>query len=238
MKIIVGDIHGCWDEFQDLLQKVGPGSGDTILAVGDIVDRGPDSRKVAEFFRTTPNARSIQGNHERKHVASSEGRVRPALSQLIVRDQFGADYAALIDFLRTLPLHVRLDEALVVHGFFEPGVPLGSQRETVICGTMSGERYLATRYDRPWYELYKGPPIVVGHRDYGGNGQPFVHRDLVYGLDTQVYAGRALTGLVLPGFRLVSVPARGNHWALARAAYAARAVRTPHDAVSGWERLE
>ena len=33
---------------------------------------------------------------------------------------------------------------------------------------------------RPWWELYRGhKPIVVGHKDYTGNGQPFVWRDRV-----------------------------------------------------------
>ncbi|TVS11508.1 MAG: hypothetical protein EA424_23705 [Planctomycetaceae bacterium] len=40
--LIIGDIHGCFDELQDLLQAAGLASDDQIIALGDIVDRGPD----------------------------------------------------------------------------------------------------------------------------------------------------------------------------------------------------
>ncbi len=38
--LIVGDIHGCFDELQDLLQAAGLAPDDQIIALGDIVDRG------------------------------------------------------------------------------------------------------------------------------------------------------------------------------------------------------
>jgi hypothetical protein len=78
---------------------------------------------------------------------------------------------------------------------------------------MGGEKYLQTHYDRPWYEMYDGnKPIVVGHKNYTNTDQPFVYQDRVFGLDTSCVTGKALTGLLLPAFRFVSVPSRGNHW--------------------------
>lgn len=215
MDFLIGDIHGCWEELQELLQKAGPGPDDRIIAVGDIVDRGPDSRKVVEFFTHTPNALSLMGNHERKHLASRAGLCAPALSQLLVKEQLGAEYDAFIDVFAKFPLFLVLEGAITVHGFFEPGVPLAEQRENVLCGVMSGERYLENKYGRPWYERYEGPPLIVGHHDYRGDHEPLVHRDLVYGIDTGCCRGGRLTGLILPGFRFVSVPARANYWAAA-----------------------
>lgn len=238
MELIIGDIHGCWDEFQALLDKAGPGPSDRIIAVGDIVDRGPESEKVLEFFRSTPNALTIMGNHERKHISSFERRVRPALSQKIVRHEVGERYPPWIDFFRALPLCLRLSEALVVHGFFEPGVPLEQQRDTVLCGTMSGQGYLEQRYSQPWYELYQGSPIIVGHRDYLCTGEPFVFRDIVYGIDTRGYEGGRLTGLILPGFRLISVPAMKNYRAEARRHYAWLAHPPDEDARLEWDKVE
>ncbi len=223
MDLIVGDIHGCWEEFQELLERVGPTREDRILAVGDLIDRGPGAVAVFEFFRTTPNAAAVQGNHERKHVAAHEGRVRPALSQVIARRLLGDRYPAFLEFARGLPLWAKPAGALVVHGFFEPGVPLERQRDTILVGTMSGENYLTRKYAQPWYELYEGPPIVVGHRHYRGDGTPLIWQDRVYGIDTNCYGGKALTGLILPDFRLVSVPARANHWAELQARHGAEA---------------
>src|SRR5262249_12095132 len=159
-------------------------------------------------------ARTIMGNHERKHSLAYHGTTRPALSQQITRRQFGEDrYPQAVAAMEALPHFLELDEAILVHGFFEPGVPLASQRETVILGTRSGEDYLEKGLAAPWYELSDGPnPIVAGHRDYRRDGQPLVHRDRVFGIDTGCCRGGRLTGLLLPGFALLSVPARQNYW--------------------------
>jgi serine/threonine protein phosphatase 1 len=197
----------------DLIDAAGLSSDDRVIAVGDLVDRGPDAPRVLEFFRSTRNARAIMGNHERKHVRSLRREIRPALSQTITRRQFGEDrYPEAVAFMDALPRFLELPKAVVVHAFFEPGVALREQKEAVIVGTMSGEAYLTRTYARPWYELYDGDrPIIVGHHNYLGTGQPFIYRNRVFGLDTGYCFGGRLTGLILPEFRLISVRARRNH---------------------------
>jgi serine/threonine protein phosphatase 1 len=226
-RLIVGDIHGCYAELQDLLAAAGLSSGDEVIALGDILDRGPASPAVFDFFHQTPQARTLLGNHERKHVRAFRGDLAPALSQRITRWQFGEErYPAVCAALDHLPITIQLPEALLTHGFYEPGVPLESQREVVLIGTLSGEAYLERTYDRPWYELYDGDrPIVVGHSDYRRTGEPFVYAGRVYGVDTGCCRGGRLTGLLLPEFRFVSVPARADHWREIQAAY--RAIDPP-----------
>jgi serine/threonine protein phosphatase 1 len=238
--LIIGDIQGCYTELLELVDKAGLTSGDAIIALGDLVDRGPDSPGVLEFFMTQPDTRSIMGNHERKHVRSWRGEVGAALSQRITRQQCGEEhYPTAVAYMATLPPYIELADAILVHAFFEPGVPLAQQRQQVIIGTMRGEAYLAQQYDRPWYELYDGDrPIIVGHRDYAGNGQPFVYRDRVYGLDTGCCFGGALTGLILPAFRLVSVPARRNYWADVKQQYADLRSSTPPEHAHSWEDID
>lgn len=211
--LVIGDVHGCYAELMDLLDQAALAAEDEIIAIGDIVDRGPDTPKVLDFFRSHPRARSLMGNHERKHIRSQRNEILPALSQIISRRQLGDGYPAAVAFMRTLPLFIDLPAALLVHGFWEPGVALAAQREQVLTGTLGGERYLTDHRDRPWYDDYDGPkPIVVGHRHYLENGQPLIVRDRVFAIDTGCVRGWRLTGLLLPGFALVSVPARENHW--------------------------
>ncbi len=218
--LVIGDIHGCYDELQALLDKAGLTEGAAIVSVGDCVDRGPDTPAVLEFFQKTPNAFLIMGNHERKHVRAGRHEVKLAQSQKISRIQFGETYPDALAFMSTLSLYLDLPEALVVHGYFEPGLPLSQQRSTVLCGTMGGDKHLRTAYDRPWYELYDGEkPLLVGHYNYLDRDQPFVYRDRVFGLDTDCVTGRTLTGLLLPSFRFISVPSRANHWAQVRQRY-------------------
>jgi serine/threonine protein phosphatase 1 len=217
-------MHGCFDEVRELIDRVGLSADDDLIAVGDILDCGPESPAVLGFFQHRPNARSLLGNHERKHLDWWRGRIAPALSQRITRLQLGEKrYPAVCAYLDTLPRYLELPEAIVVHGFLEPGVPLAEHRETVLVGVMSGQAYLQERYSRPWYELYDGEKaVIVGHQDYLATGAPFVFHDRVFGIDTGCYRSGALTGLLLPEFHLISVPARADHYRAVRAAYASQ----------------
>jgi serine/threonine protein phosphatase 1 len=218
--LVIGDIHGCFDELQALLDMVGLTEDDSIVSVGDCVDRGPDTPAVLRFFQEKPNAVLIMGNHERKHVRANRHEVKLARSQKISKIQFGETYPDALAFMSELPLYLDLPDALVVHGYFEPSLPLSQQRAIVPCGTMGGDKHLRTQYDRPWYELYDGDkPLLMGHHNYSNTDQPFVYQDRVFGLDTDCATGKALTRLLLPSFKIVSIPSRANYWAQIRRAY-------------------
>jgi len=53
----------------------------------------------------------------------------------------------------------------------------------------------------------------MGHHNYSDTDQPFIYQARVFGLDTDCVTGKALTGLLLPSFKIVSVPSRANYWA-------------------------
>ena len=167
--LIIGDIHGCYIELQALLDKAGLGAGDAVIGIGDIVDRGPETPQVVDFFRTTTNARTIMGNHERKHMRAARHEVKLSISQQISQVQFGPAYPKALEWMSDLALTIELEQAILVHGYFEPGIPLEKQNPSVVCGTMSGDHILRQRYDRPWYELYDADkPVIVGHFNYTG----------------------------------------------------------------------
>ena len=160
-RLIVGDIHGCRMELLALLDQAGLSEDDEVIALGDVVDRGPDSPGVLDILRTWPKARTLRGNHERKHIRSFRGEIAPARSQQITRIQFGeAAYPDAVAFMDTLPIYLDLPEALLVHGFWEPGVPLHQQRETVLVGTLSSAatsppeigRHTCAAVDSPQHE--------------------------------------------------------------------------------------
>src|SRR5204863_3459965 len=66
--IIVGDVHGCRDELDALLDKVAFTMGDRLVFVGDLIARGPDSLGVLDIARHT-GAEIVRGNHEEKLLA-------------------------------------------------------------------------------------------------------------------------------------------------------------------------
>lgn len=61
---VVGDVHGCFTELRQLLENVVfDGSRDRLFSVGDLVDRGPESRQVLEWL-AKPWFYAVRGNHE------------------------------------------------------------------------------------------------------------------------------------------------------------------------------
>src|SRR6516225_3848013 len=98
--IIVGDIHGCYDELMLLLAKLHLHPNDLLIALGDIVDRGNKSLEVYQYLRERPNTVVLMGNHERKHL---QGIL--SYSQEIVQLQFGTVYPAFLEWLAGLPYH-------------------------------------------------------------------------------------------------------------------------------------
>src|SRR5579885_2161290 len=50
MTLVIGDIHACYAELLDLLDAAGVGADEEILAVGDVLDRGPANAAALDFF--------------------------------------------------------------------------------------------------------------------------------------------------------------------------------------------
>lgn len=205
--VIVGDVHGCFDELIDLLEKVELQPDDLLVSVGDLVDRGPAPGKVVEFFRERPNSVVVMGNHERKHV-----RGIFSYAQEITRLQMGDEYAETVEWMRTLPYFFESEDVRVVHAALVPGVPPAGQREEILCGTTSGERELAALFpDGHWHDRYTDDkPVVFGHHVTGR--EPLIRDGRVFGLDTGACHGWNLTALCVPGFTVHSVAARADHW--------------------------
>lgn len=239
-KLVIGDIHGCYGEFLELLDKCGLSEDDEIIALGDIVDRGPETPGLLEFFFSHQNIRSIMGNHERKHIRSYQGLTHAALSQMITRRQLAEDgYRKMIDFIGDFPIYIELDNALLIHGLYEPGLELKEQKEIVLVGTMSGEAYILEKYNEPWYRLYDGDkPLIAGHHDYFLSQKPLVIRDKVFLIDTGCCHGGALTGLLLPDFQIVSVNCKHDYWSSMKKQYADIRLVDKSDENLTWEQVE
>lgn len=64
MIYIISDIHGCYDEYIELLNKINFKDSDELYILGDIVDRGPHPIKVIQDMMMRPNVFPIIGNHD------------------------------------------------------------------------------------------------------------------------------------------------------------------------------
>ncbi|GAA0828271.1 metallophosphoesterase family protein [Streptosporangium amethystogenes subsp. fukuiense] len=209
--VIVGDIHGCFDELLELLEKVDLRPDDLLVSVGDLVDRGPAPGEVVRFFRERPNSVVVMGNHERKHV-----RGIFSYAQEITRLQLGDGYAETVHWMRTLPYYFENEHVRVVHAAMLPGVPPADQKEEILCGSTGGRRELTELFpDGHWHDHYTdAKPVVFGHHVTGR--EPMIRDGRIFGLDTGACHGWNLTALCVPGFTVHSVRAHADHWSIAK----------------------
>ncbi len=64
MTYVISDIHGCYAEFLELLDKIGFCDEDELYILGDAMDRGPEPIRVIHDLMRRPNATYIMGNHD------------------------------------------------------------------------------------------------------------------------------------------------------------------------------
>ncbi|OCL05209.1 Metallo-dependent phosphatase [Glonium stellatum] len=154
--VVVGDVHGCKEELQKLLEKVSfRSSTDHLILTGDMINKGPDSPGVVDLVREL-SASCVRGNHEdRMLLALNDMRAHHAPLQgpgedpgrtvdTLDEESFShGDYKARalarqfsdkqIRWLQQCPVILRvgkiegLGEVVVVHAGLVPGVPLERQ---------------------------------------------------------------------------------------------------------------
>ncbi len=64
MNYVISDIHGCYEQFMEILDLIHLKEADTLYVLGDVVDRGPNPIKTLLKLMDMPNAVCIVGNHE------------------------------------------------------------------------------------------------------------------------------------------------------------------------------
>ena len=133
--IIVGDVHGCYDELRALLSKANfQPREDTLVLAGDFVNKGPKSAAVVRYAREV-GAWAVVGNHELlslRALATSQSSKRSGVANSLAESKYAWTSelsAADVDYLRNLPFTLRLPlhGALIVHAGLVPGQPLESQ---------------------------------------------------------------------------------------------------------------
>lgn len=199
--VIVGDVHGCLAELNELLSKVGLVRADHLVFVGDLVARGPDSAGVIALARRH-RATVVRGNHEEKLLQWKSSR-RAGLVEMrlgpvhrrIVRTLRREDW----DFLAMTPTYFDLPDhgVRVVHAGVLPGVPIEQQaRSTLLTMRTLGDQGEPSEKTglRVWGAEYQGPEhVVFGHF---AQRTPQLH-PYATGIDTACVYGGALSCMVL-----------------------------------------
>jgi serine/threonine protein phosphatase 1 len=213
--LAIGDIHGCAQELEVLLRELSLGAGDTVVFVGDYIDRGPASRAVVDQMlalaaRTDVTSVFLRGNHE-DMCLSYIGRgghwgeawrlnggaatlesygIDPRTPGHDVLDRLPPTHVAFFEQLR---LSYIQDAWLFVHAGIRPGRRLEEQDEEDLLWIR--DEFITSRHGLP-------QTIVFGHTPHRD-----VLVDLPYkvGIDTGCVYGGRLTCLAPYESRLYQV---------------------------------
>lgn len=204
--IVIGDIHGCYDELISLLEKAEFGRDDRVVAVGDLIVKGPGNRAVLELFNADPRFSSVLGNHDLAILNFWRGKttsLKPA--QQRARLELESEKERFEEYLASLPFIIDLGTHAVVHAGVRPGVPLGDQtpEDLTELRTMGADR--AKREGTPWFEVYDGEKIMLfGHWP---SPEPRLGKRTI-GLDTGCVYGNLLSAYIVETGEFVQVSAR------------------------------
>ena len=116
MTYAISDIHGCYDEFTALLEKINFGPDDTLYILGDVIDRGPDSIKCLKYIMDAANIHLQMGNHEQMMIdaLTSDWKADPSYMEHwmgnggnVVLSEFiklpKDEQESILDFIAALP---------------------------------------------------------------------------------------------------------------------------------------
>ncbi len=210
---VVGDIHGCPVELEGLLQAIAPASGDTVVFLGDYIDRGPDSKAVIDRLLRLraegPKCVFLKGNHEDMFLdfMGLGGRYagafllnggRATLLSYGLDGCTGSEVAkrlppSHLEFLRNLEITFVCGNFLCVHAGINPLCDLDNQNEEDLLWIR--EEFVRNRHRLPY-------TVLFGHTP-----QREVFLDLPYkiGLDTGLVYSNKLSCLELHSGDLMQV---------------------------------
>ena len=237
--IIIGDLHGCWREADDMLESLRITDDDVVIFAGDIVDRGEHSGRCVDLAM---QYRAVLGNHDEKALKyqkqrASDALFDPALMPATHRRTFDQLRPAHYRWMASLPHVIRLPQygSAVVHAGALAGRSLEEQTIThllriQIVNPEKGNDHNYWAWDRNvnshenalkvapddsyrfWTHFWNGPErIIFGHSVLD---KPLITEHAI-GIDGGCCFGRELWAWVLPDERLHRVPSRqpkGVEW--------------------------
>jgi serine/threonine protein phosphatase 1 len=196
---VIPDLHGRFDLLRDSLAKIADhaaGSTGTIVALGDYVNKGPDSKQVVERMRAGVfdgwRLFPLKGNHDAMMV---EALRNPSKMHWWIEKggdttikSYGGDAAAIpqtdVAWLDGLPLMHTDAYRIFVHAGLDPDVPLDAQSEHTL---------LWKRYPKGYKGGFGDRHVVHGHNSFAQGPELYQGRS---NLDTLAWrTGRLVTGV-------------------------------------------
>lgn len=184
----IGDIHGYADLLEQLLKKLPIQAGDYLILLGDMVDRGPDSKGVIDLIlslRSKYQVIALKGNHEIMMLDARNNRDYLPSWLYYGGEQTLDSYQAFNfddipsehwDFLESLLPYYETKHHIFAHANLAPSVPLPSQSNEDLHWQFLEENFTPHM---------SGKTLVCGHTAQW-SGEPRIEEGLIC-IDTHVY---------------------------------------------------
>lgn len=168
MTYVVSDLHGEYDLFMQLINKIKFSSQDEMFICGDVIDKGPASIKLAKYISKTPNIHCIIGNHEHAFLKYYHSLLQETdidydtvLSKL--QNCFPGEDDCLdwevMDWLETLPYYIEEPEFICVHA----GIPVTNDHTFIPLQNVSEEEFVFDRRFKDPFVYHTGKCVFFGH---------------------------------------------------------------------------
>jgi serine/threonine protein phosphatase 1 len=205
----VGDIHGCFDKLVALMGIIDIDfQKDTLLFIGDYIDRGPDSKEVVDYMIDLGSKQDrvvfLKGNHEyllQRHLDGIESYMFLSNGGDATLESYmrGSGHRRAnpiptehLDFFDSLSLYYETDSYIFVHAGLKPDLDLERQEE---------RHMLWIRDEFIHSDADFGKRVIFGHTAFR---KPLV-LDNKIGIDTGAVYGNKLTCVELPAEKFFSV---------------------------------
>ena len=192
----IGDIHGCDTALVELLHALNVTSEDTLIILGDVIDRGPNTKRCIEILldlRKFCQFRHIMGNHEEMMLdALDDGEWKDAWPRYGGREMlesYGGNASSIpdthLDFIKSGEPYIETETTIFSHASIRGDQPIDTQDKHWL-------RW--SRMDRYSHPHFSGKRIICGHTAQP-SGLPLILPGWVC-IDTHVYGENgALTAI-------------------------------------------
>jgi serine/threonine protein phosphatase 1 len=210
-KFAIGDIHGRLDKLDMLVEKISPTSNDTLIFLGDYIDRGLKSKEVVEYLiqlSKNINCVFLTGNHEQMMLDYIEDKTKTIFIRdlwinnggLTTYDSYvGSKFSHTdkdlellkqsikhLNFYNNLLFYHEDDNYIYVHAGVKKGIPLDQQNQ---------EDLIWIRHEFILLDTGLSKKVIFGHTPFK---KPLVHFDKI-GIDTKAFdTFGKLTAIQLP----------------------------------------
>jgi len=171
------DLHGCFDEFLELLKKINFTNNDTMYILGDNIDRGRKPIELLKYIYEHENIISLMGNHEEfllnyidgdldnKKMAlwyKNDGEItRLAVDKLIKQDPVLCKN--IIDYIRTWESCLIMEPYILSHAGYNAAKLKNLPQGIEALSEMTHDEFIWSREEFFKYKGIDGYITIFGH---------------------------------------------------------------------------